>query len=175
MFCFQSDFSQETSTRMSTVGWCETSFLSQNSLPCNKNPAAKKIDPPNMMFCTIQSSWHPPNISLSENGQLLFSTKTTWIWPAKAKKKTFEGSLGLWQSMSPSYLKHHLQRWTLTPAQPKFRIYIYEYIYIYLVLIYLYTCVCRERERGKKKERLYTWRILFLIGSPAVIIWGGFP
>ena len=120
------------------------SFLSQNMLPCNKNhPAEKKSrSTDHMMFCTPSNHPDIHQISICQKtDNCFFWTKTTWIWPAKAIKKTFAGSLGLWKSMSPSYLKNHLQRWTLTWFGPSSTQVPHIYIYLDLVLIYLYTCV----------------------------------
>lgn len=54
-------------------------------------------------------------------------------------------------------------------------LYTYKYIYIYILYSYIYIHVL-ERERDRERLRDYIpFTILFLIGSPAVIIWGVFP
>ena len=131
---FPGNFQQNVNCWLMFTAFCPKTVCLETKNPAEKNQS------------------NHPNI-----GQISICQKTDKCFLLKqnnlnlaCRKKTFEGSLGLWKSMSPSYLKNHLQRWTLTWFGPSStqvpRMYIYIYM-LYCTHISIYMCIERERER----------------------------
>ena len=109
-FAFNRSFPRKLPAECQLLADVKPAFCPKAVCLATKIPRQKKSI--HLTWCFVQSN-HPDihQISLCQKtGNCFFQPKRPEFGLQKRKKKTFEDSLGLWQSMSPSYLKHHLQR-----------------------------------------------------------------